>query len=356
MKMTALKFFALAGALGTTAPGLAQTNSPAVSGPRIAFAAPDYNFGTVDSGTLVNHDYVFTNTGDQTLEVTGVNPSCGCTTAGNWDKRVAPGLTGKIPIEFNSAGYGGAVHKVVFVTCNDPAQTNVILNLQGTIWKQFDISPKYAVFNLMPDSHSNQTRTIWIINNGDEPVTVSDPANGNPAFRLALQTVQKGKEFELHITAVGSNISGSAVAPITLKTSSPKMPVISLMAFAMTQPLFVANPPRIMLPSGPLPQAAKFTVAIQYNGTHPMSLSQPEINAPGAEAQLSEWQPGRQFDLTVSFPSGFQSQPGQKLQATIKTDLAKYSLITIPVFQRPASALAADRSATASAAPTGFQK
>src|SRR5436190_10300323 len=54
------------------------------SGPRITFAEPRYDFGKVDSATMVKHEYIFTNTGNQTLEVTNVQPGCGCTTAAYW--------------------------------------------------------------------------------------------------------------------------------------------------------------------------------------------------------------------------------------------------------------------------------
>ena len=333
MKMT-FKIALIAGTLGIVTPIVAQTNPPAVSGGRIAFAATDYDFGKVDSGTLVKHDFIFTNAGDKVLEVTAVRPSCGCTSAGDWDKKVGPGKTGKIPIQFNSSGYGGTVHKTVYVTCSDPTRPSVTLNLQGTIWKAIDVSPVYAVFNLRAEGQESQTQAVKIVNNTDEPITVSDPTCGNPAFNLALKTVHEGKEFELRVSVIPSQISGTLSAPITLKTSLRKMPQISVTAFAMMQPLLTATPPQVMLPAGPLTQAAQFTVAIQNNGTNSIVLSDPKINASGADVQLTERLAGRQYNLTLSFPIGFQGQSG--VQATVKTSSRKYPLVTIPVFQ-PAS-------------------
>jgi len=333
MKMIIVKCFGFAGALGVAVASLAQSNSPTAPGPRIVFAAPDYNFGKVDSGTAVKHDFVFTNTGNQTLEISGVRPSCGCTTAGNWDKTVASGQTGKIPVQFNSGGYGGEVHKQVFITCNDATKPNITLNLQGTVWKPISVVPAYALFNLKPEGQSNETRVVRIINNTDQPVTVSDPSCGNPAFQMEIQTVQPGKVFELRVTAIASRISGTLSAPITLKTSSPRMPTVSLAAFAMLQPLFLASPPQIMLPAGPLSNATQFAVMIQNNGNEPVVLSDPKVNASGADVQLSERQVGRQYNLTVSFPAGFKAQPNGSIQATVKTGLAKQPFITIPVFQ-----------------------
>src|SRR6201993_123091 len=66
------------------------TNGPA---PRIQFATPVYDFGKAKAGEPIKYSYVFTNTGDAVLEVTHVQPSCGCTTAGDWTRKVEPGQT-----------------------------------------------------------------------------------------------------------------------------------------------------------------------------------------------------------------------------------------------------------------------
>ena len=79
------------------------------SGPKIQFADTTFDFGKIDSGQVVKHEFVFTNTGSATLEIKDVRPGCGCTTAGTWDKTVEPGKTGMIPLQFNSTGFGGTV-------------------------------------------------------------------------------------------------------------------------------------------------------------------------------------------------------------------------------------------------------
>ena len=122
-----------AGTLGGITSGLARTNdsapapgnpaSPAASGPKIQFAGTVFDFGKVTSGEAVRHDFVFTNIGTDTLEIKEVRPGCGCTTAGNWDKRVEPGKTGAIPLQFNSAGFGGTVTKSADYGASNPTAT-----------------------------------------------------------------------------------------------------------------------------------------------------------------------------------------------------------------------------------------
>src|SRR5512139_65387 len=124
---------------------LAQTNT---AGPKISFDATAFNFGRAKSGETIKHDFIFTNSGNAALEITEVKLGCGCTTAGAWDKKVEPGKTGVIPLQFNSIGFGGQVAKSATVTCNDPVRSNLFLQITGTVWKPIDITPQMAVFNV----------------------------------------------------------------------------------------------------------------------------------------------------------------------------------------------------------------
>src|SRR5438552_12990450 len=184
MKMTLLKLLMAAGVLGYSVAGLAQTKDgtptpgaagapPDGAGPKIQFAEMVYDFGKVSSGELVKHTFVFTNIGTATLEIKDVRPGCGCTTAGTWDKMVEPGKTGSIPLQFNSANFGGTVMKQATVTCNDPSQSNVVLQIKGTVWKAIEIAPSMAVFNVSSEAQTNDTKIVRIVSNLEEPLVLS---------------------------------------------------------------------------------------------------------------------------------------------------------------------------------------
>src|SRR5207244_1767029 len=117
---------------------------------------------------------------------------CGCTTAGTYDKKVEPGKTGLIPIEFDSTGYGGPVRKTAVITCNDPARPRLTLALEGTVWRPIDLTPTYASFTLPPDVQTKQTQIVRIVNNLEDPLTLSEPICTNRLFQTELRTAKAG--------------------------------------------------------------------------------------------------------------------------------------------------------------------
>jgi hypothetical protein len=299
---------------------------------KIEFASTVFDFGKIMSGEVVKHDFVFTNTGSAALEILAVKPGCGCTTAGTWDKKVEPGKTGTIPLQFNSGAFNGPVTKFATVTTSDAVASNVVLQLTGTIWKAIEITPPMAVFNFSSEDQSNATKVLRILNNLPEPLTLSDLQCTNESFQAELKTVQPGKEFELSISAVPPFKSPSIAAAVTLKTSSRQMPMISVIATVVVQPTIAVSPEQVLLPSGPLAAAVASNIEVRNNGTNLLELSDARVDAPGVEVRLQQPVPGRYFTLALSFPAGFQVPVDKKLELSIKSNHPKSPLIKVPIF------------------------
>jgi hypothetical protein len=336
----------------------AQTKpaAAAAASPKIQFAEPIFDFGKVNTGEVVKHSFVFTNTGSATLEIIEVKPGCGCTTAGTWDKKIEPGKTGSIPLQLNSAGFGGRITKSATITCNDPGQSNVILQITGTVWKAIDVTPSMAMFNINSErpSDTNETRVLRIVSNLEQPITLSEPVCTNQSFRTELKTVKEGKEFELRVTAVPPFSGTYFSAPIKIKTSAKEMPEISTSAYVTVVQAISILPQQITLPAGPLATNARPNVTIRYNSTNKLALSDATINIPGADVTLKEAQPGRLFNLSLNLPPGFQIEPGQKVEVSVKSDHPKYPVIKVPVVQ--ASPIIRNNTAKLAPAPAAGAK
>lgn len=323
-------------------------------GPRLKVEAPVHDFGRVRNGEVVKHTYVFTNAGNQVLNVTDVRASCGCTTMGGWTRQVKPGETGSIPIQFNTGTFEGPVVKTVSVTCNDPTQPTAVLQIKATVWKPFEIRPQFAVLNTTADSPSKSTN-VRIVNNTGETLTLSAPVSSNPSLAAELKTVQAGREYDLVVRTVPPLTPGNAGGTITLQTSSTNHPAIEVRVWANVQQAVMVLPALINLPWAPLSGTMPVSVSIRNNGTNALVLSEPSVNVKGVDVKIKEIQPGRYFTVTASFPSGFKIEENQKVELTVKSNHPDFQRITVPVRQmvRPVSVTApgpAARPATPAAA------
>jgi hypothetical protein len=324
-----------AGAQQTTNPVPAVLSAEQPHGPKIQFDQNIHDFGKITGGQVVKHTFVFTNVGDQLLELSNVQPSCGCTTAGEWSHKVEPGQSGTIPIQFNSGNFSGEIHKTVTVTSNDKTQPQIALQIKGSIWKPIEVTPQFAVLNVLAESPSNAPAKVKILNNTDTPLTLSPPETSNHSFKVELNTLKAGKEFELLVSTVPPLTGTTMQGNISLRTSSSNMPVISVTAWANIQPVIAVMPQQIVLPRAPLPNKMSPSISIQNRGTNQLALSEPTVNAEGVEVELKELQPGRTFSATVTFPQGFETQPNKPLELTFKSNHPQHPVIKVPIMQMP---------------------
>lgn len=92
----------------------------------IQFAEESHKFGKVSEGQKVAHTFKFKNTGQSPLQITGVKPSCGCTTP-SWSKNaIQPGEEGFIEVQFDSKGRLGTNKKSVEVFANTDPKVHVL--------------------------------------------------------------------------------------------------------------------------------------------------------------------------------------------------------------------------------------
>ena len=318
-------------------PATPATNA---GGGKIQFEMPTYDFGKSKAGDPVKYTFVFTNTGTETLEVKNVRPGCGCTTAGDWTRKVEPGQTGSIPIQVNIAATwpNGPVGKYVNVDSSDPTQPTVQLNIRGTIWKPIEVTPQIAMLNNVPaESPESVTSTVTITNNMEELVDIFEPESNNKSFTAEIKTNTPGKGYQLVIKMVPPLSAGSVQGQITAKTSSTNSPTVSLTAYATVVAALSVIPPQVTLPFAPITSKLAPSVTIQNNSTNVLTLSEPTVNAKDVEVQLNELQPGKTFTATLKIPEGFEVAQGQKLEFSVKTSHPQFPLIKVPItqMQRP---------------------
>jgi hypothetical protein len=107
-------------------PLTANSNAEKVLTPNIEMLETSYNFGEIQQGESVTHDFILKNTGDADLIISAAKGSCGCTVP-EWPKTpIAKGEEAAIKVTFNSAGRSGKQNKTVTLVTNAIPNTKVI--------------------------------------------------------------------------------------------------------------------------------------------------------------------------------------------------------------------------------------
>ena len=113
----------------------------------IEFKETNHDFGEIEEGKTAEHEFVFTNNGDQPLVLSSVKASCGCTTP-SWTKEpIMPGKSGHVRASYNSKNRPGGFHKSITITSNATKATQV-LYIKGTAVKPAELTPLFSAEEL----------------------------------------------------------------------------------------------------------------------------------------------------------------------------------------------------------------
>lgn len=87
-------------------------------GAEFSFLNKNHDFTDTVEGTILTHDYSFTNTGTAPLVITGYNVACSCTSIVFPEKPIMPGQKGEISLRFDTKGKTGYQSRKIEILSN----------------------------------------------------------------------------------------------------------------------------------------------------------------------------------------------------------------------------------------------
>ncbi len=208
--------------------GLCWTMPVFAGTPALVIENPDFNFGEVLQGRAVEHIYTFRNAGDQTLVISRVRSSCGCTAALLSASEVPPSGSGEVRATFNSGRFRGPVEKSIYLYTNDPRQAAVVLRLRGTVRPELEAVPAEVNLGELVSGERREARVI-LTNRGDSVITLTAARATHPSLQvtMASQSLPPGKSTDLIIRAVPSG-QETVNGYVIVRTDSPRMPELRI--------------------------------------------------------------------------------------------------------------------------------
>jgi hypothetical protein len=230
-------------ALLVLAPVIGVASQPA---PHITFDAPHFDFGRIPGDAKVSHRFKVTNTGQAYLNITQLNPSCGCTSTvlGKWS--LAPGESTEVEANFNPAGFRGPVRKSIQVVSDDPATPRATLTFEADVVLEIMPSTETVFFQDVVRSAPRKA-SVKLVAGGNRPVKLVDAkAPGAPYLATAVR--QDGNDAWVDITLDGRRIPvGRQVGAdaVVVRTNNVKVPTVTVTVQWEMRASLVADPLRV---------------------------------------------------------------------------------------------------------------
>jgi hypothetical protein len=143
------------------APALDAQEAPDT--PLLAVTSTVHDFGVVDSGVTLHHEFPLFNRGGGELRIHRVESTCSCTVHG-FDPVIAAGEAGAISVELLTAGQEGpfAVHLDAFT--NDTANARLTLTLKAEVKAGVVARPGYVRFvETLGFEEASATQTVMAL-------------------------------------------------------------------------------------------------------------------------------------------------------------------------------------------------
>ncbi len=189
-------------------------------------------------------EVIIKNVGTETLKITEVKPTCGCTTAPLGKYELAPGETTNMQVTLTIGSTSGRQHKSIRIASNDPSSPTKIVSLRANVIRPIEIKPTpYFTFNNM-EVGKEATSKLFIKNNTNQNITFSDFKTTPDFMKINVtgsKVLKPGEEFELTATITPQK-SGYINPSLKFKTSHQDTPEVDIRGYGNVKESAIFNP------------------------------------------------------------------------------------------------------------------
>lgn len=315
---------------------------PASNEPRPIISVDEavHDFGSGWAGPTLKHGFKVKNDGTSTLEISSVRPSCGCTIAGSYPRKLEPGETGEFPFSLNSGKLRGPYEKSITVASNDPVTPELRLKLKGEIKQYVDVVPAQANFGRVTAGQP-QERILKVTNNTEQPLRLELEVPPDSKYQFELVETTPGQNFDLKVKLSTQQAAAGAVrSTAKLKTNVEALKEITVDATAVIPERLEIQPQEIIVATpaagGPGTDAKSFARSLRFNnyGEKPVKVLEATASKPEVKVTVSERTAGKDYTIQVDVPADFKPAEDGSDKVTIKTDDPEKPTIDVPMRSR----------------------
>lgn len=172
----------------------------AQTGPKIEIAGGDnINTGNHRRGQELTYEITFKNVGDQDLQVTSVQTSCGCSSALASADVIKPGESGTVKFTYNGQGMG-SVTKAVMITTNENGNSTKNVMLTMNMVDPLTLNPGSIITEGKVGDELKQKASI--VNSMDKEIDITEITSNTPVIKITADkmALMSGDTSNLDIT------------------------------------------------------------------------------------------------------------------------------------------------------------
>ena len=277
------------------APLIAQpgADDKSASGPRAALEAPIHDFGVLEYGETVIHDFVIHNNGDKSLALSNVRSSCGCTVI-DFDESIDPGASGRLRVELDSREQSGAFAVFVEAETNDPANARLKMTLKAELERRVRSRPGYVRYVAYRGSDEGRvsTQTLWSADGGELTITgVESP------YAFVAATFRRAREDELlagvdvpqwkvETRLAAEAPVGSMNGPLVVRVEHPVVDEVRIPLVGFVHPVVVARPDDLFFGDVQIAGGIESRLELEIHSKAGIKLTGAETTVPGVRVEL----------------------------------------------------------------------
>jgi hypothetical protein len=214
------------------------------SQPKLEIVGGDvYDWGEITMNDNPLHTKVILkNAGTDTLFISRVKPTCGCTTAPLSKDLLAPGETAEMNVTLRVSENLESVTKTVHIYTNDPQNDKTTLFLKAKLKKPIKILPNnYFRFTDMTVGNESNA-VVQLINNTDKKLILGELTIEPEDLILDMPTNTLEPNEAVTVTAkVTPSKVGYFSCQVIIKTNNEEMPELKIQGYGSVKesPIFV---------------------------------------------------------------------------------------------------------------------
>jgi len=191
--------------------------------PRIVIVeGKTFSLGTIQRGSVTDHLLTIKNPGIDTLIVSHVNVSCGCTGTLLSSDHIPPGGSGSLKITFNSKNFSGHVDKSLTILSNAAKDSILVIHFDAQVVQQLTHDPEYLLFDRAVVGN-REIRKVKIANEGVYPVVFLRFSTEVPGLAIVLpaDTLKQGSSIEIPVEFTPQKASEVLDGKLDIETDNP---------------------------------------------------------------------------------------------------------------------------------------